>query len=136
MQGCVCLEVTNPLTADSGIPSQDCSVPTQTPLSSTGCDLWLQKAAGQCLSCPSQLPAAPSFTAGAAWALGGLVLLAAPPGQLPGSQPPWPEVPVLPQKEKADLSKPRPAPPCPHEPIHGDTTQTSDKLAVPLSGLS
>lgn len=77
-----------------------------------------------------------SVTAGAAWALGGLVLLAATPRQLPGSQPPRPQVPVLPQKEKAASPKPRPAPPCPHEPGHGDRTPTSDSLAVPLLGLS
>lgn len=77
-----------------------------------------------------------STTAGAAWALGGLMLLTATPGHLPGSQPPWPENPVLPEKEKSALSKPRPAPLCPHEPVHGDRTPISDNLAVPLFGLS
>lgn len=55
---------------------------------------------------PGLLLAAPysSITAGAAWALGGLMILTATPGQLPGTQPPWPEIPVLPQKEKSALS--------------------------------
>lgn len=116
------------------MPSQDCSVPIPTALLSTGCSLWLQKAAGQCLSCPSQLPAAPPLQGLPVLGVGSCSSLLPQGSSLP--QPPWPENPVLPQKEKSALSKPRPAPPCPHEPVHGDRTPTSDKLAVPLFGLS
>lgn len=62
----VCLEVTNTITADDGSPalflSQDCSVPIQTPLSSAGCNLWLQQPAiRQCLNSTLLLVTAPSL---------------------------------------------------------------------------
>ena len=57
---------------------------------------------------------ASAVAAAASGALSGLLLLAAAPGLLPRSQPPWAKVPALPQKAEAVLSKPRPA--SPHAP--------------------
>lgn len=94
--------------------------------------LWLQKAAGQCPSCPSQLPAAPSLQGLCVGSCSSLLpqgssLALSLHGQSPCSAT---------EKKKSSLSKPRPAPPCPHEPVHGDGTPVSDNLAVPLCGLS
>lgn len=105
----VCTEMTNTTIAGGSSPalflSQAHRVPIRMHLSSTGCNLWLQRPGS------AHSPSLLLQQLGCARALWGPVLLAATLWLLPGSQPSWPKVPALPQKAKAALCKCRPPSP-------------------------
>lgn len=121
----VCLEVTTSI-ADGRSPalflSQDCSVPIRTPLSPTGCNLWLQQPDVRAVPAQPIAAARCSIAAAAAVGAGWGSQRAHAPHCYPVAAPrvsPWPKVPALPQKAKAALSKSRPASPCAPEACSG-----------------
>lgn len=117
----VCLQVTKP-------PLQ---CPIHTPLSPTGCIYGFRRQQDSARAAPhSSLQL--QHCRGSVWAH-------APhcyPRAAPWLSASMARSPCSATERKICFKKPRPAPPCPHEPVHGDRTPISDNLAVPLFGLS